>query len=168
MRANVLLHDDPRKTVNSGSVDIPDVMHRTIHVSQRRGLARRCYLGISQGPVPQDTRRARMGHADLIEELATLGRPPVGSAALARRARGRLTAIKSFCKNVSNNGAGAGLARKHQVLVRSNIYNALTPALVAMHEQLCALEHRSRRLTLTNFLLFVAILAVIGTAVILH
>jgi hypothetical protein len=109
-----------------------------------------------------------MGHADLIEELEALGRPPVGSAALARRARGRLTAIKSFCKIVSSDGAGIGLARKHQALVRSNIYNALTPALVAMHEQLCALEHRSRRLTLTNFLLFVAMLTVVGTALILH
>ena len=109
-----------------------------------------------------------MGHADLIEELEALGRAPVGNAALDRRARGRLTAIKSFCKDVSSNGAGANLARKHQVLVRSNIYNALTPALVAMHEQLCALEHRSRRLTWTNLLLFVAMLAVTGTAVILH
>jgi hypothetical protein len=159
MRANAFLHDDPRKIMNSGRVDISDVMHRTIRARQCRRLARRCYLGI---------RRARMGHAELIEELEALGRPPVGNAALARRARGRLTAIKSFCKSVSSDGAGTSLARKHQALVRSNIYNALTPALVAMHEQLCALEHRSRRLTLTNFLLFVAILTVVGTALILH
>lgn len=109
-----------------------------------------------------------MEHADLIAELEAVSRPPVRSAALARRARGRLTAIKSFCKKVSSSSAGTDLARKHQALVRSNIYNALTPALVAMHEQLCALEHRSRRLTLINVALAAAILALIGTAVAFH
>ena len=108
-----------------------------------------------------------MEHADLIEELEAVGRPPVRSAALARRARARLTAIKSFCKNVSKSGAGTNLERKHQTLLRSNIYNSVTPALVAMHDQLCALEHRSRRLTLTNIALFAAMLALVALAVVL-
>lgn len=109
-----------------------------------------------------------MEHAELIEELESVGRLPVGSAGLARRARARLTAIKSFCKNVSKSGAGTNLGRKHQALMRSNIYNAVTPALVAMHEQLCALEDRSRRLTLTNILLAATIVALIGTAIALR
>lgn len=106
-----------------------------------------------------------MDQADLIEQLETVSRPPLRRAALARRARARLTAIKSFCKNVSSSGAGTTLERKQQALVRSNIYNALTPALVAMHEQLSALEHRSRRATLVNVALtlsLVSLLALLG------
>ena len=105
-----------------------------------------------------------MDHVDLVEELEAVGRTTVRSAALARRARARLTTIKSFCKNVSSNSSDTGLERKQQAMVRSNIYNALTPALVAMHDQLCTLEHRSRRLMLTNLGLVATILALIATA----
>lgn len=109
-----------------------------------------------------------MEHAELVEELDAAGRLPVRSAALARRARARLTAIKSFCKNVSSSSAGANLERKQRAVVRSSIYNALTPALVAMHDQLCALELRSRRLMLTNLALTVTVLTVIGSAIVLR
>ena len=106
-----------------------------------------------------------MEHADLVEQLEAAGQTSVRGAALARRARARLTAIKSFCKNVSSDSTNTGLERKQQAAVRSNIYNALTPALVAMHDQLCALEHRSRRLMLTNLALIVIILALIAAAI---
>jgi hypothetical protein len=108
-----------------------------------------------------------MDHADLVEQLEADGQTTVRSAALARRARARLTAIKSFCKNVSSDSTDAGLERKQQAAVRSNIYNALTPALLAMHDQLCALEHRARRLMLTNVALMASILALIAAAIVL-
>jgi hypothetical protein len=109
-----------------------------------------------------------MDHADLVEQLKAAGQTSVRGAALARRARARLTAIKSFCKNVSSDSIDTGLERKQQAAVRSNIYNALTPALVAMHDQLCALEHRSRRLMLANFALIATILALIAAAITLR
>ncbi len=109
-----------------------------------------------------------MDHADLVEQLGAVGQTTVRSTALARRARARLTTIKLFCKNVSSDSTDTGLERKQQAAVRSNIYNALTPALVAMHDQLCALEHRSRRLMLANFALIATILALIAAAITLR
>ena len=109
-----------------------------------------------------------MEHADLAEQLEAVGQTTVRRATLARRARARLTTIKLFCKNVSSDSTDTGLERKQQAAVRSNIYNALTPALIAMHDQLCALEHRSRRLMLTNLALIATILASITAAIILR
>jgi len=108
-----------------------------------------------------------MDHADLVKQLEAVGQTTVRRTALVRRARARLTTIKSFCKNVSSDSTDTGLERKQQATVRSNIYNALTPALVAMHDQLCALEHRSRRLMLINLALIATILASIAAVIVL-
>ena len=103
---------------------------------------------------------------ELISEIDT-GRPPMGHAALARRARDRLRAIKSFCKKVSSHGAGVSLERRQQALMRSSIYNAVTPALLALHDQLCELEVRTRRLALINLCLGVATAATVGAVILL-
>ena len=62
----------------------------------------------------------------------------------AKKARLRDTAIKTIAKRVSVAGADIVSKRDERALIRTSIYNALVPAVIALEERRATIARRNR------------------------